>query len=513
MLTLHQQQLQSFTFKAIKEQQLAYAHQHLVSCIKQNPDDHFCYYLLSEVNYAARDSVKSLKLLEKAYSINAQPLYSTHLAKLYVLAGDLTHATLHFNHAIKAATHSAIESDILANVATRLGDYKAAFTLQQSAFEQAPTHPQITYNLAVAYKINGEFAYAKKLLNELIKTTPEHFQAHYSLAELNNKDEAKLHIKKLNALKGKAINPSAIQMLYHSLALNYEHLNDYPHAFACFNKSKAAISQHLQYQAQHHKKLCSKLITLSNTHQLTPAQSKISPIFVVGMPRSGTTLLEKIINQSEEVAAVGELNDITQLLKKTTNSKSLLDEHMLESAYEQQKIELLAEYQTRCERLTDGLRSCDKQPFNFYYIDFILAAFPKARIICMQRNPLDTCIANYRQLYKPASVFHHYSFDLEDIADFYQDYTLLINHFSQKYPDNVIIQQYEDLVSEPTLHTQALYSFCNLVWQANCLDFYKHSGVSATASKLQVRQPLNSKSIGYWQHYKSESKDLQTRFN
>lgn len=131
----------------------------------------------------------------------------------------------------------------------------------------------------------------------------------------------------------------------------------------------------------------------------------------------------------------------------------------------------------------------------------------------MQRNPLDTCIANYRQLYKPASVFHHYSFDLEDIADFYQDYTLLINHFSQKYPDNVIIQQYEDLVSEPTLHTQALYSFCNLVWQANCLDFYKHSGVSATASKLQVRQPLNSKSIGYWQHYKSESKDLQTRFN
>ena len=220
------------------------------------------------------------------------------------------------------------------------------------------------------------------------------------------------------------------------------------------------------------------------------------------MPRSGTTLVEKILNQSSKLQGVGELNDIAQLIQHATQSTRVIDSEMIDKAYESETIKTaLASYQQRAELLSGGLRSCDKQPFNFYYIDFILAAFPNAKIVCMQRGWQDCSIANFRQMYNPQSVFHHYSFALEDIASFHQDYSALVSHFANKYPENVFLQSYEQLVAEPTLQTQKLYAFCDLSWQENCLTFYKSNAASATASKKQIRQPLNKNSIGSWQNY------------
>jgi len=497
-----QQALRANIQQLLANKQLHDAHHLLVQRLKQNPEDHVCYFLLSEVNTAAGDINKAIKLLEKALNLAPLPIYHLALAKLYVLLGKVSNAAMHYQDALQTADFSAADFDTLANIANRLGYYEDAFSFQKSAYQRNKYNPQISYNLAVSYKIHGLFDEAKSLLQQLTTQQPSFYQAHYSQAELNTDVESKLHIQKLQTLANKEQSIIDQQLYFHSLALNYEHLNDYKNAFKYFVLSKQAIAYKLNYQATQHRYFCQKLITQSTQQVLESSDSEFSPVFVVGMPRSGTTLVEKILNQSSQLQGIGELNDIAQLIQHATQSARVIDSEMLDKAYESEAIKtVLANYQQRAQLLSDGLRSCDKQPFNFYYIDFILAAFPNAKIVCMQRDWHDCSIANFRQMYSPQSVFHHYSFTLEDIASFHQDYSALVSHFANKYPENVFLQSYEQLVAEPVKQTQKLYTFCDLSWQENCLTFYKNNAASATASKKQIRQPLNKNSIGSWQNY------------
>ena len=502
MLNDTQQALRAHIQQLLSNKQLNDAHHLLVQRLKQNPEDHVCYFLLSEVNTAAGDINKAIKLLEKALSLASFAIYHLALAKLYVLLGKVSNAAVHYQSALQTADFSAADFDTLANIATRLGHYDDALNFQQAAYQRNKDNLQISYNLAVCYKIHGLFDEAKILLQQLTTKQPRFYQAHYSQAELNTDVDSEQHIQKLQTLADKEKSIVEQQVYFHSLALNYEHLNDYKNAFKYFALSKQAIASKLNYQATQHHRFCQKLITQSKQQVLASSDTEFSPVFVVGMPRSGTTLVEKILNQSTQLRGIGELNDIAQLIQHATQSARVIDSEMLDKAYSSTAVtKALASYQQRAQLLSDGLISCDKQPFNFYYIDFILAAFPNAKIVCMQREWRDCSIANFRQMYSPQSVFHHYSFTLEDIASFHQDYLALVSHFANKYPENVFLQSYEQLVAEPAQQTQKLYAFCDLSWQENCLNFYNNNAASATASKKQIRQPLNKNSIGSWQNY------------
>jgi hypothetical protein len=146
-------------------------------------------------------------------------------------------------------------------------------------------------------------------------------------------------------------------------------------------------------------------------------------------------------------------------------------------------------------------RFVDKMPLNVLYVGFILQALPKAKIVCLDRNPLDTIVSNFRQLFAVNQSYYSYSYDLETTTEFYVQFRKLAALWLELFPENFYLVNYEKLVNEPLVESQKLIEFCNLSWQEQCVNIHLNAAPVATASALQVRSPINNRSVGNWKKY------------
>ena len=224
------------------------------------------------------------------------------------------------------------------------------------------------------------------------------------------------------------------------------------------------------------------------------------PIFIIGMPRSGTTLVERILSMYPEVAAAGELMDISlladqlqDLLERTSPVKDItrLSREQCDSLA-QRYLDLLG------GRYPNALRVMDKMPQNFLHLGWIALLFPGARVIHCVRDPLDTCLSCYFQMFAGD---HPYAYDLANLSAYYRQYQRLMRHWYKVLDIPIFELCYEDLVRDPNAVGQAMVEFCGLKWNKRCLDFHKSGSTVATASFQQVRQPIYSSSLGRWRHY------------
>lgn len=243
------------------------------------------------------------------------------------------------------------------------------------------------------------------------------------------------------------------------------------------------------------------------------------PIFIVGMPRTGTTLVERILSQHTEVTTAGELDYFGSLFKKMsqTISQRILDKETINGA-KNIDFEKLGRTYIEYTRVLTGstAKFIDKMPLNVLYVGFILQALPKAKIICLDRTPLDTIMSNYRQLFSANSYNYNYAYSLKTVAQYYVEFKQLVDFWSQKFPDNFYKINYQTLVNEPEIEAKNLVGFCGLDWQEQCLEINKNAAPVATASAIQVRKPINNKSIDNWKKYDkhlSEAKEILVNAN
>jgi hypothetical protein len=230
------------------------------------------------------------------------------------------------------------------------------------------------------------------------------------------------------------------------------------------------------------------------------------PIFILGMPRTGTTLVERILACHTEVFAAGELNNfaaqlMTMLRSQNIDKKVSRDELVRLSA--KLDFKRLGESYVNSTRPFTGKtpRFIDKMPLNYLYVGLIHLALPNARIINLQRDPMDTCYAIYKQLFVDAYPF---SYDLEELAKYYVAYHQLMRHWSKVLPGVIHTVIYEHLVNDLEAETRQLLDFCGLDWQPQCLEFYASKEASTTASTVQVRQPVYQSSVGKWRNYEQQ---------
>jgi tetratricopeptide (TPR) repeat protein len=220
------------------------------------------------------------------------------------------------------------------------------------------------------------------------------------------------------------------------------------------------------------------------------------PIFIVGMPRSGTTLAEQILASHPKVFGAGELpfwNDASVAYESSTSGGT--DGAAMVSVFAQAYLQQLADLSA------GAVRVVDKMPTNYVNLGLIHAALPNARIIHMSRNPIDTCLSIYFQNF---SISHAYANDLEDLADYYTEYCRLMAHWRATLPEGAILEvSYEGLVDDPEAWSRKMLEFGGLPWDRRCLDFHETARTVLTPSKWQVRQKINARSTGRWRNYEN----------
>lgn len=496
----HQHAVQLLQQRRFKE-----AHACLAQLLEHQPEHADSYFLLGVINLEYGQVQKSVRLMEKAVSLHAKDEYLAHLAKGYSLTGDLKKAKAIAESLPADKIQQALTLDTLGVALSRVGLHQLALSYFQRAVVLQPNKAPYFYNLGVSLKFTGNFPAAKVAFEQALQLEPDYHQAHYAMSDLSMTTDAQARINQLLQVKSRVHSPDALLHIGHALAKEYEAIHNYPAAMAELHQAKQTKSQTLRYQPEDDRILFDAAIKHASKPVLNAVgcQSR-EPIFILGMPRSGTTLVERILSSHSEVLSAGELQDFGLAVKEltATTSDKVVDVETLNAAFALDFNALGERYLER-SRVVTGSKPhfIDKLPFNFFYIDLIRRALPNAKIICMMRHPMDTCLGNYRALFSLGSPYYRYAFNLQHTAGFYAGFHHLALFWQQQNLPNFRLQSYEDLVHNPQQQIAELLQFCQLDWQESCLHSEQNQAPVSTASKVQVREPVNTKSVGRWQKY------------
>jgi len=477
--------------------------------LSQHPRDAHAYFLLGNVLAEAGRLRDALEPLSRAVHVDrGRPEYFALLARCLAQLNAPKAACDAAARADQLQPDSALVHDTLGWVYSRCGDHAQAVQHFQAAIARAPGNPQFQFNLAAALKFNGDFDAAETAYERAIAARPDFYQAHWALANLRKQTREMNHVTRLEQLLADAL-PTADAELYlrHALAKELEDLDDTAGAFANWAAGNARKKAKLAYQPGEDEALFDALMeSFSPQVCANPPSGEASaePIFIVGMPRTGTTLVERIVSSHSVVYGAGELQNFGLELKRASGSRSarVLDPEVVQRGLKADPAALGRAYvdSTR-PRTSHTAFFTDKTPLNFLLVGFILRALPNAKIVCLRRNPLDTCLSNFRQLFATGFSYYNYAYDIEDTARYYLLFDRLMSHWDKVLPGRVLRVDYDALVADQEEQTRRLLDHLGLTWEPACLEFQRHEAPVATASAVQVREPIYRSAAGRWRRY------------
>lgn len=495
--------------KQLHEQKYESVHAASIEMIRQDVDNPLPYFLLGRIANEHKNRVKARELLERAQTLAPDnSFYGAQFAKYLVDTGDQAAALKVMDNVVRLPIDDAHTADTVGVVFSRTGFHERAVPFFEAAVKLDPSPANFHYNLAASLQFSGEFSGAEQAFDACIKRDPDAYRAYSSLASLSKQTSDKNYLVELKALFEKLHNnEDAALHLGHAIAKTYEDLDRHEDSFDWLVRAKKAKRAQINYQsasdlelftaaAEHAKK---GVVKAGKNH------TNAAPIFVVGLPRTGTTLVDRILSSHPDVVSAGELNTFAGLIKSATGTTSnmVLDVETLSNIEGIDLAKIGQQYVSSTRRLARGAnRFTDKMPLNFFYVAAICRAMPLAKVVILRRDPADSCLSNFRQLFSTGFSYYNYSLSIDDTARYYNAFDRLIAHWLKVLPKKNLHEiRYEDIVFDQENQTQQLLSFCDLGWDDNCMRFYENRAPVSTASSVQVRQPLYSGSVGRWKKY------------
>jgi hypothetical protein len=343
------------------------------------------------------------------------------------------------------------------------------------------------------------------------------FEAYRNRSDLRRQTSERNHVAALRRLQAQTLTDwrGAVQVHY-ALAKEYEDLGDYGASFAQLQHGSRLRRANLRYD------IATDLATVDWIIEAFPAAATPEldaaagarapgPIFILGLPRSGSTLVERILGRHSRVHAAGELQSLALAIVDSARQRAgpapLSRRELIERSSQLDFGALGRDYLARA-RASGAAGECfiDKMPLNFLYCGLIGRALPQARIVHVHRHPMAACYAMYKTLFEDAYPF---SYDLSELGRYYLAYRRLMQHWMQSMPGQIHELRYESMVADQRGETQRLLDFCGLDWEDACAHFQENPDPSTTASASQVRQPIYDSSVAQWRHYGDQLSELR----
>lgn len=421
--------------------------------------------------------------------------------------------------ALQAGPQLARTFDTVGVIFSRAGLHEQAVECFASAVALEPQAASQHFNHAASLKFLGRFEEAEAAYEACLRLNPHYWRAHSALAATRTQTSERNHVARLRGLlAGPLPDADAELHVRHALARELEDLGREDEAFAHLSAGNARKFAASGYDPARDQRLFDAVLGLFPQRLPAPdcdaadhTATARAPIFVVGLPRTGTTLVERILTSHPHVASAGESQNFGVLLKRATGTRSpqVLDEATLAQSLHVDLHALGREYERLTRPAGSGRpRFVDKMPLNFFYLGHIGRALPHATMVVVRRHPLDTGLSNFRQLFAAGLGYYDYARDLRAIGRYYAQFDRLVRHWRETLPGRVHEVHYESLVHDQRATTERLLEHCGLQWDDACLEFDRNRAAVATASAVQVRQPLYASSVGRWRRLQPQLQPL-----
>lgn len=485
--------------------------------LQREPNSAEGHFLDGLVQKVQKKPLKAIEAFAKALAADPQRYdAAVELAAQYSTArrnGDAAELLAQY---VDALSNSPVYLDMAATAYTEIGLPQKAWPLYVRANELQPGVDLFQANRAACAVYLGKIEEARELYLALLQRFPKHRRNHYQLSRLHKARDF-THVEQMKEiLRASAEPPQNNIPLFYAIAKELEDLQQWQESFEYYRRAGDAVSQVAAYDVTADIALIDRIIEVCDSACLAEAArsprgeaSDQTPIFIVGLPRTGTTLTERILSSHSRVHSLGETLFLQMVLRRESGVSSIesMNPDMI-SALAHKDMGLIAKgYMDAVGyRLGAEPMFIDKLPFNFLYLGFIARAWPEARIVHLVRNPMDACFAMYKQVFTWA---YKFSYSLDSLGRYYVAHDRLRRHWQTVLGDRMVEVEYEALVADPEGETRRLLERLGLPFEQGCLDFERNRAPSTTASSVQVREKVHSDSVQRWKHFAVQLQGLR----
>jgi tetratricopeptide (TPR) repeat protein len=498
--------------RAVNARDYRRAHELCLRILVRAPEFADAFFLLGIIAAEHGNFAKAADVIGRALRLDAQRAeYHAQLGRCLLALDQPREALEATAHALALRPRDALTLDTIGVVMSRAGAYEESLDPFRRAVALDAGKAPYFYNLGASLQFVGDFTAAESAFRSALALDRNFHKAWSSLGQVSSQPFTANELAYLEAmLSARDVSVEAELHICHALARYYEHLGDYARSFRYLERGKLRKRASIDYSIDMDLALfeaAQRLCSADFLSQPEAGHDCAEPIFIVGLPRTGTTLVERILSSHPQVYSAGELTNFSLALKRATGTTSsfVLDVATLDAAVRVDSRQLGRDYVDSTRPRTGHTpRFIDKMPLNVLYAGLISRALPRAKIICLRRNPLDSCLSNYRQLFATSFSYYNYSYDLLDTGRYYIAFDALARHWARSIPQSYCEVQYEAVVEDTEREARRLLAFCGLPWDSSCLSFHENAAPVSTASSVQVRKPIYRTALERWRKYERE---------
>jgi tetratricopeptide (TPR) repeat protein len=482
---------------------------HLRRALAGRPDHLDAHFALGNLLYAGGQDAESIESYLKILQLSPRHAEAhNNLANVYQRLGQVERAVIHYKTALEIKPDYADAHGNLGNAYLVLDRLEESIAQNDRALALKPTRFGSHNNQGVALQALGRFEVAERAFTRALELAPREASVHLNLANMGRFKPGDHRLPPLQKLLDEVETLDTENQIsaYFAMGKALGDLGQYQEAFQHLRKANALKRSTIDYDEPQRLAMFEHVRTVFSQDFIKlrsgGGDRSWSPIFIVGMPRSGTTLMEQVLASHSKVFGAGELEAFKDGIKECVESHGLVTAYpTLAAALSREHIREIGERYTAKARARapEAERIADKMPLNFVFVGLIHLALPNARFINVRRDPLDTCVSCYSLQFTGSQPF---AYDLGELGRYFRGYESVMEHWRKVLPPGVITDiHYEDLVDDLEGTARRALQHCGLDWEDACRDFHDTKRAVRTASLMQVREPVYRRSIGAWRRY------------